>query len=96
MANPRVILNNALKLILLIGTYMALYIGYQYISQLPGWNKSPWAWGFAGAILIAIYGLELWYKSRPTGKPMPTLTAASRFFPRVAAFCFFVAILESR
>lgn len=96
MTNSRVILDNALKMALSIGIYTALFIGYRYISQLPGWVKSPLASGIAGAILIAVYGLELWYKSRPTGTPAPKLTTVTKFFPRFAAFCFFIAILESR
>lgn len=89
-------MNKVFRLVSAVGVYLALFLIYEYASQLPGWVKVPRAWSIAGAVFLTAYALELWYKSRPAGEKKPKLMVASKFFPRTAAFLFFIAILESR
>ncbi len=96
MKYPLIVMNNAFRLLLFFGTFIVIFSAYEYVSQLPGWVKSPRAWSIAGVFLIAAYALELLYKSRLNGERSPKLTAVSKFLPRIAAFCLFMAVLESR
>ncbi len=90
------VLKNRTQFLLTFGLYFGTYLLYEYLSQAPGWVKTPRTWTIAGVLLLAIYGLELWYKSRPNYNEAPRLTAVSKYLPRIAALCLFFAILESR